>query len=139
MLNKGFVNKTIIVLLIILLALSAIFIFRNKKEIKSIPTDGNITLGVGESAKLDNFTLTFNEFLNDYRCPIDVQCIEAGAVNTNVTFSDGIKTETKNMPSDEVPQVFGDYKISIIGVLPPLKSNMEIPKSDYQIIFHIEK
>lgn len=139
MLNKGFVNKTIIVLLILLIALSAIFVFRNKKEIKSVPLDGNITLSIGESAKTENFIITFNELVNDYRCPVDAQCIEAGAVNTNVTFSDKTKTETKNMPSDEVPQVFDEYKISIIGVLPPLKSGEEIPKDDYQVIFHIEK
>lgn len=139
MLNRGFINKTIIVLLILILTLSVIFVFRNKKEVKAVPLDGNITLGIGESAKFESFILTFNDFLNDYRCPIDVECIEAGAVNTNVTFSDGVKTETKNMPSDEVPQVFGDYKISIIGVLPPLKSNAVIPKNEYKIIFQIER
>ncbi|MFZ2693673.1 MAG: hypothetical protein WAX85_00005, partial [Minisyncoccia bacterium] len=84
------------------------------------------------------FSIRFNALLNDYRCGVDVQCIQAGAVNTNLTFSDGSKIETKNMPSDEVPQQFGKYKISIIDIFPPAESQKKILQKDYMITFHIE-
>lgn len=99
----------------------------------------DITLGVGEKGILGDFSITFNKFVQDSRCPIDVQCIQAGAVNINVTMTDGVKTETKNFPSDEVPQTFGAYRISITNVQPNRMSKKEIDPKDYKITFHIEK
>lgn len=103
------------------------------------PVPADITLGVGETGKVENLAITFNKSVQDSRCPIDVQCIQAGAVNINVTFAQGPHVETTNMPSDEVPQEFEGYKISIIDVNPPRKSQTEINPSDYEITFHVSK
>lgn len=102
-------------------------------------TSSDLTLGVGQTGKFGNLQVTFNHFVQDSRCPIDVQCIQAGAVNINVTFAAGPHTETKNMPSDEVPQKFDEYRISIVGVDPPARSTVQIPPSAYKITFRVTK
>ncbi|KND47682.1 MAG: hypothetical protein AB201_01970 [Parcubacteria bacterium C7867-006] len=105
----------------------------------SIPSIGDVVLSVGQTKSLGEFKITLNSVPNDYRCPVDVQCIQAGAINTNVTFVYGKEAVTKNMPSDEVPQEFAGYKISIVEINPPLYSKKPTEQSEYRIKFHIEK
>lgn len=103
------------------------------------PVTGDITLGIGQKGTVGAVSITLNAFVQDSRCPADVRCIQAGAVNVNVTLSDETQSETKNFPSDEVPYLFDGYKISIISVAPPRYSGREIPFNEYYITFHIEK
>lgn len=110
---------------------------QEEASIMSTSTVKQLTLVIGQSKKIDDFTLTLNSFVQDSRCPIDVQCIQAGAVTVNVTFSIGTTTITKNMPSDEVPQEFQSYNISITDVAPPRKSKEEVAPKDYAITFKI--
>lgn len=100
--------------------------------------NGDITLAVGEKEAFRDLNITFNTFIQDSRCPIDVQCIQAGAVNINVTLSDKTQTITKNFPSDEIPETFGMYKISIVDVMPRRMSKQEINPKDYIVTFHVE-
>lgn len=99
----------------------------------------DMTLGVGETGSFGDIKVTFNEFVQDSRCPVDVQCIQAGAVTVNVTYDVGGTKKTLNMPSDEVPQEYMGYEISIIGVKPDRKSQVEIPPKNYVITFKVEK
>ena len=100
-----------------------------------VATTTDVALYVGQTGQVGDLRITFNALLNDYRCPIDVQCIEAGAINTNVTFTRGEKTVTKNMPSDEVPQQFEGYAISIIDSAPSAHSQKEIKQNEYRVTF----
>ncbi len=104
-----------------------------------LPAPANVTLGVGQTGKVENLSITFNKFVQDSRCPVDVQCIQAGAVNINVTFAQGPHVETKNMSSDEASQQFEGYKVSIVDINPPRKSHIEIPFGDYKITFHVSR
>ena len=75
----------------------------------------------------------------DNRCPVDVTCIEAGAVTAHVTMYDSDKVEERNFPSDEVPYKFGDYSISIVRAAPVARSTVEIDPDSYIVIFHVTK
>lgn len=97
------------------------------------------TVGVGQTKIINGLSITFNEFVQDSRCPIDVTCIQAGAVNINVTFKLGSNIKTLNMPSDEVPQEFAGYKIAIVDVLPKRLSNTEPSLNSYIITFRVDK
>lgn len=108
------------------------------EEVKQ-PTVGDLVLSVGQEKYLGKFGVKLNSVPNDYRCPVDVQCIQAGAINTNVTFTFGNQKVTKNMPSDEVPQEFSGFKISISEINPALYSSKTTKQSEYRIKFHIEK
>lgn len=132
--------KKIITLILLLLVVGALVaISRNNRIANEIFTPKEITLGVKEKGSVADFSITFNEFIQDSRCPIDVQCIQAGAVNINVTMQVGAKKVTRNFPSDEVPQQFEGYKISIVDVLPKRMSKKEINPNDYKITFQIEQ
>ncbi len=100
------------------------------------PTIGNV--GVGKSVLINGVRVTLNSVVQDSRCPIDVQCIEAGAINTNVTLQSNTDKVTRNMPSDEVPIQFDSYRISIVGILPPRVSKTEVKPADYVVTFKVE-
>ena len=106
---------------------------------KTYSAPAEIVLSINQSAKIDDLILTLNSIPNDYRCPIDVQCIQAGAINANVMFEVLGKSVSRNMPSDEVRQEYEGYKISIVDINPPAMSKTSIDQEDYKITFKITK
>jgi hypothetical protein len=139
-------NKTQ-VLIVVVLALLAVTVMIYKLPMgKNITGNGDMRVyplsrqvAVGETAEINGLKVTLNSVPNDYRCPVDFDCSEGGAINTNVTLKSNDKQETMNLPSDEVPRQFGIYKISIIGVEPVKVSNVEIDPRSYVITFKVEK
>lgn len=101
-------------------------------------TSGTITLAVGQTTQVAGLTLTLNSFVQDNRCPADVQCIEAGAVTVNLTAVQKGQTTTENFASDEAPHKFGQHTVSIIDIKPERKSQQEITQKQYRITFRIE-
>jgi len=97
-----------------------------------------VALAVGETGSFSNLSVTLNQFVADYRCPVDVQCIEAGAVVVNITLKAGEEELTLNKPSDEVPLEFAGHKISIVDTNPPAMSGKVIDQKDYVVTFFIE-
>lgn len=97
-----------------------------------------ITLSKGTTAEVSGLSLTFNHFVADYRCPVDVQCIQAGAIVVNVTMEMDSKKETRNFPSDEVPYEFAGKAISIVKIAPEAHSEKTIAEEDYRITFKVE-
>lgn len=96
-----------------------------------------VTLRVGHTGEGAGLTITFNELTNDYRCPVDVNCIQAGAVVANITLTDGSETITFNKPSDEVPTWWRGYEVSIVSVSPEARSTVTINPQDYVVTFLI--
>lgn len=97
-----------------------------------------VTLMIGETKTVGDLSLTLNSFVQDSRCPIDVTCIQAGAVTVNVTMNEGAASETRNFPSDEAPYVFGAHMISISDIAPLRKANQEIAPEEYVIMFKVK-
>lgn len=97
----------------------------------------DITLQQGATGEAAGLAITFNRLVQDSRCPIDVQCIQAGAVNTNITLRSGNTVSTQNYASDGVPLVFAGYSISIKNVLPARSEGKEIAQKEYKVTFHI--
>lgn len=134
--------------IIVVIALLGIGIFLYIDKKKDVPQDttedsrvmapGEISLAVGETVRFSNLSLTFNEFIADYRCPIDVQCIQAGAVVANITLIAPEEELTLNKPSDEVPLEFAGYRISIVNTNPPALSTKVIEQKDYVVTFLVE-
>ena len=106
-----------------------------EESLKVYGVPGEVTLAVNESAKFGDLVITLNSVQNDSRCPVDVQCIQAGSVNAYITISIFEKTISKNMSSNEVPQEYGKYKVSIAGVEPQAYSTKKIDQKDYRISF----
>jgi hypothetical protein len=98
----------------------------------------DVTLTEGETKEATGLKITFHLLSQDYRCPVDAQCIEAGSVLADVTLQSGEQVITRSLPSDEVPYEFAGYKISIVKVTPDLLSGIEIRPAKYTVTFHVE-
>lgn len=96
-----------------------------------------LSLLVGDTGEFGNLQITLNQVTQDSRCFVDAECIESGAVNTNLTLKVGEVSQDIFYSSDSVPFSFGDYNISIIAINPPLTSGATIDQSQYQIDFYV--
>ncbi len=101
-------------------------------------TTGNIVLAIGQMKKLGDLSVILNSVSNDSRCPIDVQCIQAGTVSVTITLIDSTHTETKNIRSDQAAYIFGKNTISIVNVSPVPHSQKRIINSDYRVTFQVK-
>ncbi len=97
-----------------------------------------VTLAIGETSGAMGLSIRLDEVTNDYRCPVDVQCIEAGAINTRITLSNGDTTEEVFYSSDGVPMTWNGYNISIVAASPDLYSTSTINQDDYAVTFYVE-
>jgi len=100
---------------------------------------GDLVLKVGQNKSLGNFNITLDGILSDSRCPVDVQCIWAGNVNSKITLSYNGQILTREISSDQGPIDFEGFKISIKSVSPEINSKNQIKSEDYILVFHIEK
>jgi len=97
-----------------------------------------VTLDPDMTAEVSGLSVRFNTLIQDSRCPMDVQCIEAGAVTTNITLEFDGKSKTINLPSDEVPHEYEGYKVSIVAVSPDARSTVSIKPNEYKVTFKVE-
>ncbi|MES2088122.1 MAG: carboxypeptidase-like regulatory domain-containing protein [Patescibacteria group bacterium] len=102
-------------------------------------TKGELTLGVGESKKIDDLTIKINKVLEDSRCPSDVQCIQAGTVRLETLLTLPDSTESAVFSLNAKQQLYGSYLISLIAVLPGKISTKTITNKDYAVTFLVEK
>jgi hypothetical protein len=100
-----------------------------------IPKHRSWKLEPGESIQLGNFTFTFNSVVSDSRCPIDVQCIQAGYIEASVEVdsNDGIANKTIKSTGEVIN--YSGYNISILNVKPDKKSGTKIESAKYQVEF----
>jgi len=101
----------------------------------------DLTLGVGEVGTAETITLKLLKITEDSRCPVDVQCIQAGRVAVDVEISNTTdKKLTKlNLKSNNDPYEYGGYFIEISNVEPVKKPTETITQDEYKITFTITK
>ena len=92
----------------------------------------------GGSKVLAGVQITLNGITSDSRCPVDVQCIQAGSITANVTLASGSDNETVDINS-MTPYMFGAYRVAIVDVFPVRKSGMNLSPATYRVSFTIEK
>ncbi len=109
------------------------------EEVKAPVMKTSDEIGINETKNINGLSITFNELVQDSRCPIDAVCIQAGAVTVNVTFKVGSQTKTFNMASDEVPQEFAGFKISTEGVKPSRITSSAPETNSYRVTFKVTK
>lgn len=129
-----FMGRAIGFIAVLVFALIAYYFFAYNKVIEE-PMVGRVE--VGKTVFINGVRITLNRVVQDSRCPIDVQCIQAGAITANVTFWSDTDSETRNMASDEVPLAFDSYRISIINIAPPRMSGREVDPKSYVLTFKV--
>jgi len=97
-----------------------------------------VVLAPDVTAEVSGLSIWFKALIQDNRCPVDAQCIEAGAVTASITLGTDGKLETHNISSDEVPYEYMGYKVSIVAVSPDARSAVSIKPNDYKVTFKVE-
>ncbi len=137
-------NTLLIGVLVAFLVACGVYVY--PLEVRTLPmivpeasAPGLVVLPVGRTGEVDGLFVRFDTLVTDNRCPVDVQCIEAGAVTARITLMSGDITETINLPQDQVPHEFAGYRISIEAVSPVAQSTVTIRPEEYIVTFRVEK
>lgn len=110
-----------------------------------VPLDQPFQLRVGQRAMIGpgDLTLELQTILSDWRCPTQVQCAEAGAVDLAIyawlTALEPTRFEmTTNPPLHQDTIPYESYEIRLLAVDPPLETIEQIiPMEDYVVTFMV--
>jgi hypothetical protein len=95
-------------------------------------------LHVGQSKNINGIQVTLNSIIQDSRCPIDVQCIQAGNITANLTLKSLDNVTLIQMISNQV-YTFDSRSISITTVNPAAHSKTVINPKEYIVGFEVSK
>ncbi len=92
-------------------------------------------VAVGAKATINGTRIGVLELLEDSRCPVDVQCIQAGTVRVRTSIDSYNKDFTFTLLQ---PQVVGDLTITLASVIPSKKNATQtVQASDYRFTFTV--
>ncbi|MBI4671709.1 MAG: hypothetical protein HY741_08595 [Chloroflexi bacterium] len=103
------------------------------------------TLKLGQWATLpdaNDTRVSFTTLLEDTRCPLDVNCVQAGKVRVGVSVESGGKLaqfDLSSMPQDyRNVGAFNGYLVQFVEIAPARKTvNQPIPLGDYQLTLRV--
>jgi hypothetical protein len=94
------------------------------------------TTRIGEPVRVDGLRIIPLAVLEDSRCPVDVQCIQAGTVRIDTRIRREGSVEVRPMELRKPIQVFG-REIVLAEVRPERRSDREIAPGDYRFTFEV--
>lgn len=74
--------------------------------------------------------------VEDSRCPVDVQCIQAGTVRIKAQLENGTSTQVVTMETGS-PISFGNKHVTLMRVTPSKSSKTTIAPADYIFTFSV--
>ncbi len=95
-----------------------------------------VTLAMGETAVLSGISITPSEVIEDSRCPLGVMCIQAGRVRLRAILNIGSETGSPIFLVGE-PVLTDNGTVTLIGVDPIKRRDVEIGNSDYHFTFKV--
>ncbi len=95
------------------------------------------TVGVGKTVFINGVRITLNGIVGDSRCPVGVQCIQAGSVTANVTLKSDTDSETRDINSGTPSVPFDSFLISLERVTPSRKAGSEPDAQEYSLTFRV--
>jgi len=100
--------------------------------------DEEFALAINQTGRIqsENLQLTFWDVTKDSRCPVDVNCIQAGQATIKVQVSQqgndlGEMTLTTDFESNSM--TFDPYTLRLVGVGPDPVSTQTIDMSEYRV------
>ncbi len=98
-------------------------------------TTTSSTIGIGTSVTINGTVIHVRSLVEDSRCPVDVQCIQAGTVRVRAVINASSDDLTFTLSQ---PQVVGEKTITLVSVIPALKYSAQAPQpSDYRFTFTV--
>lgn len=107
--------------------------------IQKVDLGQRVDVAFGLSASALGVTVIPTELLEDSRCPIDVQCIQAGTVRIKATLVSGMGTSTGQIFELMKPVTTEAEEITLMQVAPTPVSTEERDRADYMFQFEIKK
>lgn len=96
---------------------------------------GTATIATGKSATVNGIIITVLGLAEDSRCPVDVQCIQAGTVRVRVSMD---VRNTEFVFTLGQPQIVENWTITLAAVVPAQKSSkVTVQPSDYRFTFSV--
>ncbi|OHA58587.1 MAG: hypothetical protein A2571_02345 [Candidatus Vogelbacteria bacterium RIFOXYD1_FULL_44_32] len=106
---------------------------------KQIPFQ-EIVLKVGQVQNLESIAVKLLDVPEDNRCPVGVECIQAGRITADLEININGRTSLISLKSDEGERrVGGDYFLNITKVEPEAIEGQTIDSTDYKITFYLTK
>ncbi len=104
------------------------------------PTAKSIFLETTMSHKVSGLAVAITPLaiVEDSRCPIDVQCIQAGTVRVRATLSSGLGTGSQVFTLN-TPITTETETVTLFAVTPEKESGKTVSPSDYRFIFKVTK
>ena len=100
-------------------------------------------LAVHQTAQMtaENISVTFQEVLEDSRCPVDVTCIWAGLakVSLQVSVSGQERELSLSTSPPENSAVFENYTFWLISVRPVPRSDQNMDRSAYVVTVRVDQ
>jgi hypothetical protein len=147
------------VVLAILVVLAALYLSGEKEllsEISSMPDTeqkatstasdipsvaasyGEVTLSLKQMARFEELRLVPLSVSEDSRCPVDVQCIQAGTVRIELRMISGLGTSTMQIELGREVTTEAEV-IRFVSVSPDAHSNKPIGEDEYRFTFEVRQ
>jgi len=98
------------------------------------PIPDNMPAGLGETVYVGRLVAEPRSVEEDSRCPIDVQCIQAGRVVVSTRLNGDGWTETVPLVLNQAYATHGTT-VTLISVRPDKYSDRDTPRAEYRFIF----
>lgn len=95
-------------------------------------TTGVFTLALGETGTSHGWTITPTALVEDSRCPVDVQCIQAGTVRVNVRVG---SSTSESIVGLTTPVTIEGGQITLVKVTPDKNSKNPTKPAEYRFSF----
>lgn len=97
---------------------------------------GSVNLGLGEIATFKTISIRPLSIEEDSRCPVDVQCIQAGTVRVKIQLVSSLGTSTSIVKLNQEFTTKG-RSITLTNVTPSKNSKVGISNADYRFTFNV--
>jgi hypothetical protein len=95
---------------------------------------GDVVLTMGQLAKFENISILPIAIAEDSRCPVDVQCIQAGTVHIEIVSDIGTSTGVVKLGQAFPVQ---SERVTLTAVAPEKSAKKEITMGDYRLTFNV--
>lgn len=136
----------IILVLVAFVGFGALHFYRTQSApaVESVPTEnggslsGSLSARMGAPVSRYGVTVIVRELLEDSRCPLDVQCIQAGTVRVRADVISGMGTSTMSLTLGG-PITTEAEEVTLVSVLPAPYAGVSIKPDEYEFTFEIKK
>lgn len=97
-----------------------------------------LTAQLNETVSGLGVSITPTKVVEDSRCPIDVECIQAGTVRVETSLSAGMGTAPQTFTLNK-PVTTEAETVTLTAVSPARRAGVSIGPGDYRFIFTVEK